>query len=53
MVDALTCVSDEGRSKAAISGGKVPSNRYTRRFPNGETLLDLYRETLALARVHT
>jgi hypothetical protein len=37
MVDALACMSDEGRSKAAISDGKVPSNRYTRRSPNEET----------------
>lgn len=26
MVDALACISDEGRSKAAISDGEVPSN---------------------------
>ncbi len=26
MVDALACMSDEGRSKAAISDGEVPSN---------------------------
>ena len=32
---------------AAISFGKVPSNRYIRRFPNGETL-PLMAETLRL-----
>ncbi len=42
MVDALTERGDEGRGMAAISFGEVPSNRYIRRFPNGEThcLLD-------------
>ena len=39
MVDALTLKGDEGRGMAAISFGKVPSNRYTRRSPNGETPL--------------
>lgn len=39
MVDALTEESDEGRGYAAISFGKMYSNRYTRRFPNGGTLL--------------
>ena len=39
MVDALTLHGDEGRSMAAISFGEVPSNRYIRRSPNGETLL--------------
>ena len=38
MVDALTEESDEGRGLAAISSGKMPNNRYTRRFPNGATL---------------
>ncbi len=31
--------SEEGRGMAAISLGKVPSNRYNRGCPNGETLL--------------
>lgn len=40
MVDALALRSDEGRSMAAIRLGKVPNNRYTRGFPNGETPLE-------------
>ncbi len=37
MGDALTLRSDEGRGMAAISYGELPSKRYIRRFPNGET----------------
>ena len=39
MVDALVERGDEGRSMAAISSGKMPNNRYTRRSPNGGTQL--------------
>ena len=39
VVDALARDSDEGRGMAAISLGEVPSNRYIREFPNGETQL--------------
>jgi hypothetical protein len=38
-VDALASKSDEGRGMAAISSGKMPNNRYNRRFPNEETHL--------------
>jgi len=37
MVDALASNGEEGRGVAAISSGKMPSNQYIRRSPNGET----------------
>ncbi len=45
MVDALASKSDEGRGMAAISLGKMPSNRYNRGSPNGETLLSTIETT--------
>ena len=41
-MDALALRADEGRSKAAISYGQLP-NKLSRRYPNGETRLDLSR----------
>ena len=39
-MDTLDQGSDEGRGQTAISVGKVSNNRYTRQFPNEETLLE-------------
>jgi hypothetical protein len=51
MVDALTQNGDERRSMAAISYGEVPSNRYIRKFLNGETqrLYVVWQEFILLA----
>ncbi len=48
--DALARGSEEGRGMAAISPGKMPSNRYNRGSPNGETPLstiEICRKTFA------